>query len=245
MDEQIPKEPNEGSEVSGEELSAAPLEDESKEGRLNGGVQMEHGKRRILTEILLVWIVLRALFTVTVQDLSGSWFLASGVGNALVCMAVCFLGVRHSFRIIDTGNTKKALSYGVGIGVIFPAIVLLSYFGGQHVLPPEYGVFASSGVFGKLLVSLFVAGIGPIIEELLFRGFFYSMLRTRFGVAWATLLSSLLFAGMHPLGIAKLISTFLRGLVFAWAYQKSRSIWGSVIAHVMNNATYILLFCLA
>ncbi|BAS11843.1 CAAX amino terminal protease family protein [Arthrobacter sp. Hiyo8] len=59
----------------------------------------------------------------------------------------------------------------------------------QHVQTQQ-----SSGFALSLLVSLLVA---PIVEETLFRGLLYPMLRKRTGAVVAAVLSSLLFAAMH------------------------------------------------
>jgi membrane protease YdiL (CAAX protease family) len=61
----------------------------------------------------------------------------------------------------------------------------------------------------------------------------------RFGVGWAVLLSAVIFAGAHPLwrwAFFIPVSQFLGGLIFAWSYEKTRSLVYPVIFHVIGNA---------
>jgi membrane protease YdiL (CAAX protease family) len=165
-------------------------------------------------------------------------------GLALFCAAICFLGLRRAFRFLSTAGIGRACKYGLPLGAVFPTILMLS-LAARHTLPAGYSAFGTFGVFGKLLLCFNVAGVWPIGEELLFRGYLYSMLRTRCRVLWATLLSNLLFAFIYPLSVGVLIGAFVRGLIFTWAYQKSGSVWGSILAHSMSNLPDAFFICLA
>lgn len=61
----------------------------------------------------------------------------------------------------------------------------------------------------------------------------------RFGVGWAVLLSAVIFAAAHPLWRWAWfipVSQFLGGLIFAWSYEKTRSLVYPVIFHLIGNA---------
>ncbi len=93
---------------------------------------------------------------------------------------------------------------------------------------------------------IFLAGIvvAPLVEEVFFRGFLYTGLRERYGWIAAALISAGLFAVVHLQPIA-MPPIFLLGLVFAYLYQRTESIWPAVIMHVATNtlglaAAYLL-----
>ncbi|CCW33848.1 predicted membrane-associated, metal-dependent hydrolase [Chthonomonas calidirosea] len=90
---------------------------------------------------------------------------------------------------------------------------------------------------GFVLIGVFLA---PIAEETLFRGWLYTTLRNRFGMKHGLVLSSLLFALVHmdPLAI---LPIFAIGLVLGIVYEKTRSLWMSMIVHGTNNTIAFLL----
>jgi membrane protease YdiL (CAAX protease family) len=84
-----------------------------------------------------------------------------------------------------------------------------------------------------------VASIGPLVEELLFRGVLLSALLRRLRTAWAVLASAVLFAlvhlpELHWLWYA-LPNLALLGVALAWLRLRSGSLWPAVIAHACNN----------
>jgi membrane protease YdiL (CAAX protease family) len=84
---------------------------------------------------------------------------------------------------------------------------------------------------------LLVGGIvvAPVVEELFFRGFVFAGLRERYGWWKAGLISAGLFAVLHfqPLMVVPIL---LLGMIFAYLYHRSGSIWPAVIVHVLTNA---------
>jgi len=88
-----------------------------------------------------------------------------------------------------------------------------------------------------------VAIIAPFAEELVFRGFIYGGLRSRFGVVVATMSSTLFFTALH-FSIAQFIPLFVLGLFLAWLYEKTGSLYPGIILHATNNAISLLLLVL-
>jgi hypothetical protein len=82
--------------------------------------------------------------------------------------------------------------------------------------------------------------IAPIFEETIFRGILYASLRRRFTFWIAGTMSSVAFALIHGYGFAGFLSTVSCGLLWAWAYERSRSLLPGMISHALSN----LLVCL-
>jgi membrane protease YdiL (CAAX protease family) len=83
------------------------------------------------------------------------------------------------------------------------------------------------------LVSLVV--VGPMVEELVFRGTLFRAWRARWNPILALLASSALFGVIHPLKV----TTFFAAVTFALVYTRTRSMWASVLAHSLNNVTIV------
>ncbi|HVC16364.1 MAG TPA: CPBP family intramembrane glutamic endopeptidase [Rhodanobacter sp.] len=91
----------------------------------------------------------------------------------------------------------------------------------------------------RVPLVLVVASLGPLVEELLFRGVLLSALLQRWRVGWAVASSSLLFALAHLPGLQyqwfALPDLALLALALAWLRLRSGSIWPGVVAHAVNN----------
>jgi CAAX protease family protein len=75
----------------------------------------------------------------------------------------------------------------------------------------------------------------PIFEELTFRGLLYATLRTRLGAWPAALLSAAIFALPHGYAAAGSLSVLLSGVLWAVAYERTRSLLPGLLAHSANN----------
>jgi tetratricopeptide (TPR) repeat protein len=87
---------------------------------------------------------------------------------------------------------------------------------------------------------LSVVVVGPIVEEILFRGLIYGALERRLRVAGAILASSFMFAFVH-LQPTYFIPIFCLGAVLGWARWKTGSLGLPILVHVLNNGVSLLL----
>ena len=91
----------------------------------------------------------------------------------------------------------------------------------------------------RIPLVLLVVSLGPLVEELLFRGVLLSALMQRWGSAAAIVISSLVFALAHLPGldwqVFALPDLILLALALAWLRLRSGSIWPSVVGHGANN----------
>lgn len=96
----------------------------------------------------------------------------------------------------------------------------------------------------RIPLVLLVVSLGPLVEELLFRGVLLSALQARWGNLGAALLSSLAFALAHLPGLNWQVfavpALLLLALALAWLRLRSGSIWPSVLAHAANNALAVV-----
>jgi tetratricopeptide (TPR) repeat protein len=106
----------------------------------------------------------------------------------------------------------------------------------QEAIPlVKYALIAN-----PLAAFLSVVIVGPIVEEILFRGLIYGALERRLRVFGAILVSSLLFALVH-LQVVYFIPIFCLGLVLGWARWKANSLGLPILIHVLNNGVALIL----
>ncbi|MCF3944789.1 CPBP family intramembrane glutamic endopeptidase [Oceanobacillus alkalisoli] len=95
--------------------------------------------------------------------------------------------------------------------------------------------------FMLAIAFISAAIISPIYEEIFYRGFIYRWLRTRIGLVGAILLSSIIFTVVHIPTYNAMPVNFLAGIIFAYAYERSGSIWPAVLIHGITNGVMVLL----
>ncbi|PGF08953.1 CPBP family intramembrane metalloprotease [Bacillus pseudomycoides] len=120
-------------------------------------------------------------------------------------------------------------------------MVLTTFIGNSYENSKTEAIQQNVNFFTVLIAFISAAVISPIYEEIFYRGFLYRWLRTRFGIMWAIFLSSLIFTIIHIPTYNAMPVNFLSGIVFAWAYERTNSIWPSVIIHGLTNGIMVLL----
>lgn len=84
------------------------------------------------------------------------------------------------------------------------------------------------------LMGIVVGILGPIAEEVFFRGFAYRVFKERFGMPAGIALSAFLFALIHMNPVA-LVPIFLIGVVLALLYERTGSLAAPIGLHCANN----------
>lgn len=92
---------------------------------------------------------------------------------------------------------------------------------------------------GLLLLGFSIVVLAPVVEEIIFRALLFRWLRQRWAVLPAAVLSGLVFAAFH-LDVATFVPLAITGIAFAWAYDRTGSIWAAITPHAGLNALVLL-----
>lgn len=182
--------------------------------------------------------------------------------NGVIAIASVILGLillwlyiyeMHEDRFLFDGRKPMAVikekhkSFGLGKCICFAAIMLalqivsslllnlteliLNTFGLTVTESPAMNADYS----GSLVLMLYVVLIGPVVEELVFRGFLLKAL-SRCGKVYAIVISALMFSLMHG-DIQQLFFTFAAGIILGYVATEY-SIAASLILHIINNGVF-------
>lgn len=175
---------------------------------------------------------------IEVCELSGTYMIV----GVLVALAFLFLFFRKSgiAKTMFRSEQKMTPVRFAGLACVF--------FGGQLVFQGGYmlmeaglnliGFTAESSMematAGSQTVSMFLyAGIiGPIVEELVYRGFAMRCLE-KHGKMLAVVVSSILFGIMHG-NLPQAVFAFFIGLILGYVAIEYSIIW-SIVLHILNN----------
>jgi len=99
------------------------------------------------------------------------------------------------------------------------------------------------------LTAAFAITLGPLMEELFFRGFLYPVLARRMGMFWSILVTALLFGVIHSpqygYSWAAVLIVCLVGVVLTTVRALTKSVASSFLAHVGYNGTLMVLAAIA
>ena len=142
------------------------------------------------------------------------------------------LGLRRSLYPRAFGLPWLALFLSLSFTVAYVAVV--DSFGVDSLTPsPPEGDILGGGLSRVVNVIVIVLWV-PFAEEVFFRGFLLAALVKPLGAARAAVVSSLVFATGH-LMLSALVPFFVTGLILAWLYLKTRSLWPPMTAHAAQN----------
>jgi len=182
----------------------------------------------------LLWVIACEVASSWIQGMDALqqlWLLRAVEGLGLVGLMMYFDLARDIGLVAFNGRAWRCLLWlAVLAGTI--GLLALAVFTSLRtwLILPDF----VQGVSGLLLMLI----AAPIVEELLFRGVIYRLLREAFGVWLAIGLSALCFASIH----GEIISPQLfGGLIFAWAYEYSRNLWVPTVLHIAGNSAIVAL----
>ncbi len=140
---------------------------------------------------------------------------------------------------LTTSENKTTIRSGL-IGGLLLAFISFPYayiFHGGEIVESE--AIKNDNVFFVLLFLLFSVVLCPIVEELLFRGCIFRVLKHRSNFFVATLISALSFALLHLVGShVQFIRILLVSLILTFVYEYSGNIRSPIISHILGNGVW-------
>lgn len=178
------------------------------------------------------------------------------LASSVVTMLGIWLFLRHRrASMSDLGFKRRPRWSDVGWSVAAFPLYLLALavvaaaaeaFVGVNVRQEQELGFSPDGAFALIFVFASLVILPPLIEEILFRGFLYTGLRSRLTIVWATLITSVLFAIPHLFASSEgllwiaAIDTFLLSIAMCYLRERTGNLWAPIVLHALKNGTAFL-----
>ena len=148
-------------------------------------------------------------------------------------VSVDLLGFRPTSATSLTWLPLVALSIGLSSTAIYALVVDAL---GIDILVPDQGLeeIATLDGFARLPIFVIVGLLAPFAEEVFFRGFLLAALVPVLGGLRGAFVSSAVFSVAH-LNVGTLLPIFAMGMLLAWLYLRTGSIWPPFVAHAAQN----------
>jgi membrane protease YdiL (CAAX protease family) len=149
---------------------------------------------------------------------------------------------RDPFRSLDGHDIRTILLGVAALAVVRIGTVVQLVITNQtkHVQTgfEHFDVVTKNPSYTALGVTLAVVAmvvLGPIVEEMIFRGLLFGAIAPRIGTVAGAILTALIFGFVH--GDPVLFPTLAAlGLVTALAYAATGNLWVPITLHILNNA---------
>lgn len=170
----------------------------------------------------------------------------------IIVLVLCFIFGRKILSFSQINKKKVAISFLIGICFF----IVNESIGFLINLIPGITNSSNQEMIIKIIeenpFSAFISVVifAPIVEELVFRGGIYNLLKNKLSENLSLILSSLIFGLLHVIfGLLAfeisefifLIAYFILGLGFGFIYKKTNNIYICIIVHFINNLISFLI----
>lgn len=201
----------------------------------------------VILVYMIIWVILGIFLSESVdspgQFTHPFYFYLGEMFDAYLLIGLTFYMLINSrgAKLSDIGlvdmtrlrNWLVGFAIGIGTWIVTTALyqIILRYLGPSSFEHPYTLMIKNMRNPGDYVLLLIIAVVlGPLSEEIFFRGFFYPPLRARYGVHIAVLISSGIFALVHlnPLWIP---SVLIASIVLTYLFEFTGSLVGPIAAH--------------
>lgn len=186
-------------------------------------------------------IIMKYIFFVLNIQISDAGYINLIITTLPLIIVYLIIGKKHKNKIFEEKEKLPISKYIFFYGLAYILTLVFSIIAKSIVniigLPPtDVTSFISNNITISLMIYALI--IGPIIEEIQYRGFYLNHLR-EYGPRVTIFLTALVFSFSH-MNILQSIGTLGIALVFSYiAYFYS--IKASIILHIINNVMAVLL----
>lgn len=161
-------------------------------------------------------------------------------------IVILYLNSKYQINIFINIKYWLVIKYSV-IGALLCSLKYIKYYywliNHNHALP-EYAIITTFTMFGKICYLLIICMLIPLAEEIIFRGYFFTIIKNKYNNTYlGVIISTVIFTAFHSLisNDTNMLDITLQSLIYVYIFYKSKSIWASVITHSFNNAFWFFL----
>ncbi|EJS10139.1 MULTISPECIES: CPBP family intramembrane glutamic endopeptidase [Bacillus] len=211
---------------------------------------MQHAFSRIRLRSFFGWMIIGMFLTMIPLNLSG----ASDNTIELLSQISIFFAFPLLWLYLKTSKNNvvfksffdkpRRLHWGLIVlatimGMIFAVgISQIQFYILAHTVPnflvtmlEDGNVINTSNIYMTIFTFISACVLAPIMEEVIFRGFFLQRMAYKWGIKRAVIISSLIFG----LGHFDVIGAFMFGVIMCLLYIKTKNIWTNIAVHALNN----------
>ena len=200
------------------------------------------------TSLFLIVLALPSLFLGIAGNFKTAFLLTISIAQTLAYFLTVRLRFLKSEFLKNLGITKEGLIGFIKVGLKYWVIIELTAIVWDFIVT-KLG-FSPSGPGGRTWITtlktiplfyIFIsqAFLGPLGEEIFYRGYVFKYFRQKFSFSRAALISAAIFAVVH-LNPTQLPLLVLHGYLYAMMFEETKSVISPYTSHMLKNFLTIL-----
>ncbi len=184
---------------------------------------------------------METVFRLAMSGQSGSPLPALGISRTMEALCLLYIARRFGKNSNAIGLSRSSMLPGLAKGLIWSvcfgiaAGILFLVLFAAGLDPLKFVNTPLPSAPYQIFIFFLVGGIiGPIWEEIFFRGIIFGFFR-RWGVYAAILISTALFVLPHYDGHHLPLTQIVGGIVFSIAYEKEKNLMVPITIHCLGN----------
>lgn len=199
----------------------------------------------ILTAMIIkvLLVVITGFIAVLMFNVESNSVIIQYLDVATSGLVIFYLRAKYSISFFENINTRLAVIYSLA-GILFSLLIYYSpiYLLNISTISDRFNYVTSLVGVNRFLFLLILILLGPIIEEIVFRGYIFKIVRDNYSFTFATLVSTVLFLVSHGLSIQHLYYVGLQSLVLCFVYERSKTIISCIIVHSCANCIWFIFY---
>ena len=196
--------------------------------------------KELLSLIIILFLVQFLINSLNIVNISSTWIYVCIIIYFVYKLRDCFSSFKDDFIGVFSKDLLKyifivvLLNITMSYGFLYLSNFILNAFPALDFLVNFHlsSIYLNNSLIavGSFIATVFIS---PISEELIFRGVLLNRSKLVLPTLISVLVTSLLFASMHPFG--SIISAFIFAICMAILYLKTDNIMVPIFAHFLNN----------
>jgi membrane protease YdiL (CAAX protease family)/uncharacterized RDD family membrane protein YckC len=210
-----------------------------------GGWRPVHVLLAVLSVIGLsiVEVGVVAAFDPELEDVGATLAVQALLAATLIGVAIWFAARHGRGNPLTMLGLRRCKWSALGLALAaFGGYIVFAAIYAPLVQPEQEDVTRDLGFdeggLAAVIAGFLIIAAAPLSEEIFFRGFMFAGLRRRLSLWPAAAVAAIIFGALHytgpdSIGVVPQLAVF--GLLLAWLYEYTGSLWPPILVHVINN----------
>ena len=227
----------------------------------NNKMSLSYKNLIVVIGLALIFEILTGFVIGIIKGSDTQAFMQSSIGTIILSLAsnlgyMASIAIVYGFRETIYDLFKKSqrviltgLKWGA-IGIVLNLVIAVAMnfiYELVGITPTEQNitqVLKNLSGMQLIMTMAFASFIIPVFEEIIFRGVLQRTIQHNTTPIKGLVIASLIFAIIHT-DWYQLPNLFVLGMCFGIAYNKTKSIYGAMVAHIFNNTFAMVMMLIA
>lgn len=191
-------------------------------------------------KLLAIYLLFQLVAGFFISDPKNGTLMGTVMMLAMLPVVIYMWNMGYISKDKQTWSAVSGRYIFLSLLIYVATLVLIDFMATQLDWLPNLMESEFEGLQASIIGILCIAVVGPVFEELFFRGAITRQLLSAYSPGKAIFISALVFGVIH-LNPIQVFTAFFLGLLLGWMYYKTASLVPCILLHVLNNSLSVYL----